>query len=125
MGHLRYILGFGFIALSVFNFLNLSLPILIVLFLLGYDIFPFLGKIGLIILVFFGPSYLPFVSSLAPVAIILVIMLVVDILSRFIPIPFIIDIVKLGLLFFAALIAVDILFAIGVIVVSFLIKRVI
>jgi len=125
MGHLRYILGFGLIVLSVFNFLNLSLPILIVLFLLGYDIFPFLGKIGLIILVFFGPSYLPFVSSLAPVAIILVIMLVVDILSHFIPIPFIIDIVKLGLLFFAALIAVDILFAIGVIVVSFLIKRVI
>jgi hypothetical protein len=98
----KYILGFILILAAWFAPIDWTWKVL--LFIIGYDVFPFIGKIGLVILVLFGSS-LPLVSQLTGISVLLVVLLIVDIITMFIPLGFLAGIIKTIIVFIAAWIA--------------------
>jgi hypothetical protein len=99
MGFFKEILGLGFVFISWFNILDITLPIRILLFILGFDMMGIALKIGVFIISFFG--FFPQLAGFSNLAFTILILVGVEILLTIFLIGFIFTLILKPIAIFA------------------------
>ncbi|MEM5802272.1 MAG: hypothetical protein QXQ18_02730 [Candidatus Aenigmatarchaeota archaeon] len=78
MGFIKEIFGLALVFIAWFNFFDLSLPIRILIFILGFDMMSIALKLGVFVISFFG--FFPYFAGFSNLAFTLLILVAIEII---------------------------------------------